>query len=304
MPRRLLVITNADAGSAAERSVEEALTVLRERAHVEVAATSGVEELDGLLDKRDGRYLVVAGGDGSLHAVVAALHRRGELADAVLGLIPLGTGNDRARSLGLPLQPAAAARVVLTGEPLQLELLEDDAGGVVVNAVHVGVGAEAARRALSWKPRLGKPAYALGAALAGTTRGWRLRVEADGEVISDIDERLLMVGVGLGSSIGGGTPLAPDARPDDSVAEVVVSRATGPLARVGYALQLRRGTHGERTDVRTVQARTVSVSGQPFPVNADGELSGPVSARTWTLRPRAWRLLAPPQAPDRGAPRA
>lgn len=302
MPRRLLVITNADAGSTAEHGVEQALTVLRERAHVEVAATSGVDELDGVLDQRDGRYVVVAGGDGSLHAVVAALHRRGELADAVLGLIPLGTGNDRARSLGLPLRPGAAARAVLTGEPLELELLVDDAGDVVVNAVHLGVGAEAARRSLSWKRRLGKPAYALGAALAGTTPGWRLRVEADGAVLSDIDQRVLMVGVGLGSSIGGGTPLTPDARPDDGLAEVVVSRATGPLARAGYALRLRRGTHGERADVRTVRARTVSVSGQPFPVNADGELSGPVSARTWTLQPRAWRLLAPPPVPDRGAP--
>ena len=52
---------------------------------------------------------MVAGGDGSLHAVVTALHRRHELAERTLGLIPLGTGNDFARALDIPLDPAEAA---------------------------------------------------------------------------------------------------------------------------------------------------------------------------------------------------
>ena len=56
-----------------------------------------------MLHRAGCRRIVVAGGDGSLHAVVTALHRRHELASRTLGLIPLGTGNDFARTLGIPL---------------------------------------------------------------------------------------------------------------------------------------------------------------------------------------------------------
>ena len=84
--------------------------MLREHGDVEVAATADQGELDGVLHRRGGRRVVVAGGDGSLHAVVAALHRRNELADAVLGLLPLGTGNDFARGVGDPARPRGGGR--------------------------------------------------------------------------------------------------------------------------------------------------------------------------------------------------
>ena len=72
--RSLLVITNADAGTSDEERLAEALAVLREKASVEVAKTSNPGELDGVLHRAGGRTVVVAGGDGSLHAVVTALH--------------------------------------------------------------------------------------------------------------------------------------------------------------------------------------------------------------------------------------
>ena len=87
----LLLITNADAGSTDAESLEQALSVLRRHADVEVARTSNPGELDGVLQRRGGRRVVVAGGDGSMHAVVAALHRRHELDKGVLALVPLGS---------------------------------------------------------------------------------------------------------------------------------------------------------------------------------------------------------------------
>ena len=99
---RLLLITNADAGTNDEEAVDAALEVLRRAADVEVAATSSPDELEEVLAKRDGRDLVVAGGDGSLHAVVAALHASDDLAGPTVGLIPLGTGNDFARGVRIP----------------------------------------------------------------------------------------------------------------------------------------------------------------------------------------------------------
>ncbi len=99
--------------------------------------------------------MVAAGGDGTLHVVAQRLRRLGLLADAVLGLSPLGTGNDLARTVGIPLDPRATAAVVLSGRPRPLDLLVDDRGGVAVNAVHCGVGGVAVRHAAPLEPWLG-----------------------------------------------------------------------------------------------------------------------------------------------------
>ena len=295
---RLLVVTNPAAGGAADLAVQRALTVLRAAADVKVASTSSSAELDDVLSAADGRQPVVVGGDGSVHALVLALYRTGMLDSAPpVGLIPLGTGNDLARTAGIPLDPMAAAKVILDGHHRGMELLVDDAGGVVVNAVHLGVGAEAARAASRWKRRLGKAAYAVGSVVAGvSTAGWRLHVEADGEVLVTMDRRVLMVGLGLGSSIGGGSPLAPFANLDDGLVDVVISFAVGPVARLAYAVHLHRGAHVHRPDVRLIRAKQVVVSGEPFPYNADGEIGGPVRRREWTVLKDAWRLCVPPPA--------
>ena len=96
--------------AAQHEALEVALGVLREDADVEVATTSNPGELDGVLHRAGCRSIVVAGGDGSLHAVVSALHRRHELAERTLGLIPLGTGNDFARALEHPARPGGGGR--------------------------------------------------------------------------------------------------------------------------------------------------------------------------------------------------
>ncbi len=246
----LLVVTNAAAGGTDDEPVEAALAVLRGATDVrrEVCAEPG--DLDRLLDDLGDRMLVVVGGDGSVHTAVATLHARGELAaDRPLGLVPLGTGNDLARTLGIPLDPADAARALVSGRPRPLDLVVDDAGGVVVNAVHLGVGAEAAEKASALKDRLGKAAYAVGSVAAGAgATGWHLRVVLDGSVVH-VDGEVLMVAVANGRTIGGGAELAPGAEPDDGLLDVVVATSTGPLARLGFAVALREGEHVERDDV-------------------------------------------------------
>ena len=112
--------------------------MLRAGASVEVAATSSPGELDSVLHRAGSRRIVVAGGDGSMHAVIAALYRRHELAGRVIGLLPLGTGNDFARGNDIPLDVTEAARLILDGEPRPVDLLIDELGEIVVNNVHVG----------------------------------------------------------------------------------------------------------------------------------------------------------------------
>jgi diacylglycerol kinase (ATP) len=300
----LLLITNAEAGATDADSIDRALAVLRRSADVEVCATSNPGELDGVLHRRGGRRVVVAGGDGSLHAVVAALHRRHELADTPLGLVPLGTGNDFARGAGLPLDPEEAAEVVCSGELRPVDLIVDCVGNVVVNNVHIGVGAQASRKAHRWKKRLGsirlgaiglgRVGYPVGALLAAVNPpSVRLRVEVDGEVAADFGQPVLMMAVGNGRTVGGGAEITPEADPEDGRMDVMISFAVGPVARFGYALRFRRGEHHERGDVRYLRGRSVTVTGQSFYCSADGEVYGPERHRTWHIEPAAFRMTLP-----------
>ncbi|MGH3365611.1 MAG: diacylglycerol/lipid kinase family protein [Nocardioidaceae bacterium] len=291
----VLLLTNLEAGGSAQ-GLEQALAVLRTRTDVEVARTSNPGELDGVLQRRGGRRIVVAGGDGSLHTIVAALHRRNELGKAVLGLIPLGTGNDFARGSGIPLQPEPAAEIAITGDVRPVDILVNCAGQPVVNAVHVGVGAEAGRQAGSWKKPLGRVGYLLGGLVAGfTQRGVRLRVEADGELLADLNRTLIQLAIGNGSHVGGGTTLAPGASPEDGLADLVLSFATSPWARVGYLARLATGSHPQRHDVVMAKARRISLSGQGFWCNADGEVFGPETNLEWHVEPGALRMVLPPK---------
>ncbi len=292
----LLVISNAKAGSADERVLQEVLDVLhRGGADVRVETLERPDQLDALLGAHPRRLPVAAGGDGTLHLLVAALPARGELTSRVIGLVPLGTGNDFARTVGIPLAAADAAHVVLQGLPREVDLLTDDADGVVINAVHLGIGARGSRAGQPLKPVLGMLAYRIGALLAGLrTPGWPLRVSVDGVTITDGKRRVLQVGVLNGRTIGGGTPLAPHAELDDGLADVVVSTAVGPVARVRYAQLLRQGQHTAHPDVVLTRGRTGELAGPPGPINSDGELGEGVSHRTWTVQPRAWRVLTPP----------
>ncbi|HET7326488.1 MAG TPA: diacylglycerol kinase family protein [Nocardioidaceae bacterium] len=290
----LLLITNAEAGTSDDEALQSALAVLRSAADVEVARTSNPGELDGVLHRRGGRRIVVAGGDGSLHAVVAALHRRNELSSTTVALVPMGTGNDFARGSGIPLDTEEAARLAVTGEVYKVDLLVNCVGEVVVNAVHVGIGAEAGRAAHKWKSRLGKLGYAFGALIAGfNTGGLRLHVQADGEVVADFARPIIQVALGNGSHVGGGTELLPNARLADGRADLVISYATSPWAKLGYTVQLLRGLHQERDDVLALRAASIRISGQDFYCNADGEVYGPEIDHSWHVEPQVLQIVLP-----------
>ncbi len=242
------MITNKGAGTSDEENLQLALDVLTPRASVDVVATSNPGELDGVLHRAGSQRIVVAGGDGSLHAVVAALHRRNDLARSVLGLIPLGTGNDFARCMGIPLDPEDAAAVILDGKVRPVDMMVDELGGVVVNNVHVGAGAQASRRGHRWKERLGsiglgkvnlgKLGYPIGAFQASFMPPQvRLRIEVDGEVAVDVDDPVLMVAIGNGTSVGGGAELTPEADPEDGLRR----RDDLALGRPARQVRVRRG---------------------------------------------------------------
>ena len=293
--KTLLAIANASAGTADESSVEIAVATLGNAYDVSVVTTSTPDELDSALsDHPDVHGVVVLGGDGSLHAVIAALHQAARL-DVIVGLVPLGTGNDFAAALGLPDDPALAAGVILADHPEPIDLIVDGSDQVVVNVAHIGIGAEAAMAARPLKKFLGPVGYVAGALIASVkgiaTPGAKLRIEIDGDPLLPHGS-VIQLAVGNGRFVGGGAALLPEADPSDGRLDLMVTYAGPRLQRIVYAWKLSKGVQHEHSDVVYRQGTRVRVHGDPLPCTSDGELTEPAADHSWRIEPGAiqmWR---------------
>ena len=292
----LLAIANADAGTADEQAITDVVAALGDL-DVELVTTSSPEDLaTALADHPAVKGVVVLGGDGSLHAVVDALRSAGRLDDVVIGLVPLGTGNDFAATLGLPDDPVEAAQVIAAGRTRGIDLIIDGRDEVVVNAAHIGIGAEAAKAARPWKKALGPVGYVVGAVLTGvrglTQPGAHLRITVDGTPLTR-KEPVIQVAVGNGGFVGGGTALLPEADPSDGKLDVAVSYTESPKRRIAYAWHVRRGDHHRRDDVVYLRGTEVEVRGDELACTSDGELTGPSAEHSWRIEPAALTMYVP-----------
>ncbi|MFD9406138.1 diacylglycerol kinase [Streptomyces sp. NPDC059989] len=259
----LLVLVDPVARRLDGESVRIAKDVLSAGAAAKICLPDSQEEFARALARRGHRRPVIVGDDRALVRAVGLLHRERGLAEATLALVPVGPAGSLglAGSLGVPLSPVSAARAVLDGCVRVCDLLVDDSDGVVLGGLRIAPARTASRPAVPsvWSAyrslvrTLVRPA----AAAAG---GHRLRVEADGELLADLD------------------------RPVQDV--LVATREDGGLAEV----MVRTGAGSVRT-----RAKTITVSGADFRYRADAAMTGPVRRRTWTLHPSAWTLTLPHQ---------
>jgi hypothetical protein len=264
----LLVVIDPAARATDGESVRIAKDVLCAGApSVKVVFAESAEEVEHALAHRGRRHPVLLGDDAALLRTVRVLHRDRTLHEAPLSVVPIGPRSGLARALGVPGQVPAAARAVLDGIERELDLLVDDSGGIVLGTLSIPCGAPVAHTAAHWWTPVERTARSLVRTLTSPIpvngdqlpRVQRLRVEADGVVLTDLDE---------------------------PVHEVSVRTAPTGLAEV-----LVRGVEGAG-QVRA-RARTVTVSGRDFRYRADSAITGPVRTRTWTVEPSAWRLTVP-----------
>ncbi|MEV3990001.1 diacylglycerol kinase [Streptomyces sp. NPDC049837] len=266
-PDQLLVVIDAVARRNDGESVRIAKDVLCAGASAKICLPDTPAEFARALARRGSRRPVVIGDDRALLRAVALLHRGRELADGALSLVPVGPRGsvELAGALGVPLGAVAAARAVLDGAARRLDLLVDDSDGVVVRGLRIPAGPaglsvveppsvwDACR---SLVRTLVRPAPSV-PAIRPATRTHRLRVEADGRLLSDLDD-----------PVEGVTVLSRD-----GIAEVVVRPRSAEPVRA--------------------EATAVTISGASFRYRADALVTGPVWTRTWTLRPSAWSLTLP-----------
>lgn len=290
----LLAIANVSAGSSDDESIAVAVSALREAYEVELVTTSTPAELrEALTAHPDLHGVIVLGGDGSLHAVIAALRMAGRLDSLIVGLIPLGTGNDFAATLGLPDDPELAAGVIVANHVEPIDLIIDGNDEVVVNVAHIGVGAEAAIAARPIKKFLGPIGYAVGAAIASVkglaTPGADLRITVDGDAAFPRG-RVIQLAVGNGRFVGGGAALLPEANPSDGLIDLMVTYAGRRHRRIAYVWKLRTGDQREHDDVVYRQGTTITAIGDPLPCTSDGELTEPAVEHSWRIEAGALRM--------------
>lgn len=291
---RTLVLLNPGAGSAGDReALQEALSTLDK---VKVVRTRGgrhAREAARRAPARGFRRVVAAGGDGTVNQVLNGLVRAER--EAVLGVLPLGTANDFARSLALPQELAGAVEVLRGGATRRIDLGEVRRNGstAFVNVVVGGFGGRVSEHVdASRKRALGPLEYLRSAAEElPDLQTHRIRMEVGEERLETLGYHVV---VANGGRSGGNLPLAPRARLDDGLLDIVLIPALGIPELLLLAPKIVLGRHLE--DERVVYRRAASVaftSEPPMRFNADGEPIGsdPLEFR---LRPKALTVAAPP----------
>ncbi len=232
---------------------------------------------------------VAVGGDGTLASVVRILRQVGR-AEMPLGLLPMGTGNGVAHSLGMA-RPGCAIKALTHGAPRGIDLMTTTHPQAPVSLLSISAGGEslAMQDFSNWRQR----SRLLGA-LVGGARGLRrvsgLTVEADGERFVSPQDRICNVGIYNAPCYGFGVTPHPRADITDGLADLRVHRS-----RIRYAAYL--GSAALRT-VSPIdptpdwsKLRRVTIS-SPWPVQVDGEA---VAAATFDVHvvPGAVRILVP-----------
>jgi len=235
--------------------------------------------------------VILGGGDGTLTMAADGL------VDAQLpvGILPLGTANDLARTLGLPLDPLAAAEVIARGQLKRIDLGWVN-GTHFFNVATVGLGTGVARRLnRERKSRWGILAYLFAAARVMIhARPFAADIRSELETVR---VRTAQVTVGNGRHYGGGMTIDESATIDDGVLNLVSLEVEHWWQLIPLLPALRRGTLSGTAHVRTMRGREFEI--QPvkkkrrIKVTADGEISGRTPA-SFRVVPQALSVFVPP----------
>ena len=299
MPQAPLVIVNPTAGGGRAARI---VGWLRERLHarpdarLEVTRRAGDAERWAADAAGDGHDRVVAvGGDGTIQEVVNGLVNGAQT--ATLGIVPMGSGNDLARSLRLPRDPHDCWTQAIGSRERHVDLVHADdgtgrsrwfssAGGIGFDA---RVAAAMATRTGWQRSRLG---YLL-TTLIELRRFENRRVELtlDGE---RQERDVLFVAIANGAYYGGGMRICPDAEVDDGMLDLCIVGNLSRLAALREIPNLYRGTHVGHPAVEMARATRIEIDGDPDTlVHLDGEPFGhlPLNVR---VAPRRLMLAADP----------
>ncbi len=290
MKSETLVIINRQGGSAG-RDVTRALAVLRDAGlKPQLVRPDDPVQISEVIRERgpDSARILIGGGDGTM------LHSAQALLDAgrPVGLLPMGTANDLARTLGIPADLADAAGLIVRGRTQRIDLGLVN-GRPYFNVASMGFSANVARHHTGERKRrlklLSYPVSWLDA--QRDTKPFRIHMtDRDGKTKST---RTTLFAIGNGVFYGGGMRIVEDAAIDDGNLDVFYVRPLGPLGMLKVLPLLRFGAIRHKRDIRTHRVHWLKVEAEPEQqINVDGELVESTPA-VFDILPRALEFHVP-----------
>lgn len=284
-PRRALLLRNP----ASRRGGEDLAAIMDRFAAADIAVSEAPAREDVAFSRKaaEADFIIVAGGDGTLHHAAPALLEAGR----PFGLLPLGTANDLARTLSIPDDPMAAAEVIIAGRQRRIDL--GDVNGVpFFNVASLGVSVELARELTrETKQRFGQFGYVVaGLRALGRARRFSAIIEAGGV---SRKARTFQIAIGNGRYYGGG--MSVHHRCDIADGRLYLySLEMRSLWRLALmAFDFRAGALGAWEDVKSDINETFVVrTRRPMAINADGEIVSQTPAR-FSVRRLALSVFAP-----------
>ncbi len=245
--------------------------------------------------KNEAKIIVAAGGDGTLGEVLNGIFDAG----AKLGILPLGTGNDFVRGLGIGTHLENALEVLESGTFRAVDVGKIEIGGkslYFLNVAGAGFDSRVAARINEHRPRIlsklgGTVAYlvACGCEMRAFPLA-QMRLEMNGNVV---EGRAVLCAVANSSSYGGGMRVAPDADLGDGLFEICLIRALSRGAFLRAFPGVFSGKHIRHPRVEMFQTAKIRLECEPpLPVLVDGEIVGQTPA-SFEIVPRAIEIMAP-----------
>lgn len=290
LSRRHLLLVNPSAGSG--RALDRLPTIETEMRRHEldyrIVRTTGIEEgcRHASAAAADGEIPVVVSGDGLIGKVGGVLAG----GDVPLGIVPGGRGNDLARVVGIPTNPADAVAVLAAGERRRIDVGEAN-GERFLCIASCGFDSDANRIANETKRVRGPLVYAYAALLAL----WRWKPARFTITLDGVERSVsgYSVVVANSSAYGGGMFVAPNADLGDGLLDVVTTGEVGKARFLFNLPKVFKGTHLEEAEVDCARASEVVVAAdRPFEVYADGDHLTDLPA-TIRVLPGALELIAP-----------
>jgi diacylglycerol kinase (ATP) len=220
--------------------------------------------------------VIAAGGDGTVHEVINGLMQVPPNARPRLGIVPLGSGNDFAHTLGIPSNPAEALKRIYTGQPKRIDVGKFDVGRGKVeyfdNTLGFGFDATVTIRTRRIRLLRGFLMY-----LVAVLQTIALNLDAPMmHIVTDKeswDEEVIMFTVCNGPREGGGFLVAPQADPSDGSLNYASVCRVSRLMMLRLIPEVMNGTHGRFKQVRLGQLNRLKIeASMPVTIHADGEV--------------------------------